>query len=129
MICDTGSMITSRVAGKLLAIAAASLVLAGCFGDQTPAPQETASTVMTLDELQGSDVELVVGETLEIDTQEEDASVYDAMILDSSIAAYQPARDGSQPRIEAVAVGTTDVLLGDPEESADEVSFTLVVTR
>ncbi len=110
-------------------IAAASLVLSGCFGDATPAPQESASTVKTIDELQDSEVQLAVGETLGVDTLGQDSSVYDAMILDGSIAAYQPSRDGTQIRIEAVAAGTTDVLLGDPDESVDEVSFTLTVTK
>ena len=50
-------------------------------------------------------------------------------ILDSSIAEYQPSREGSQIRIKAVASGKTDVLLGDPDGTVDDVSFTLSVTE
>ncbi|WP_404473151.1 hypothetical protein [Microbacterium aerolatum] len=121
-------MTMSRVAGTALAIAA-TLMLTGCFGDTAPDEQEPASIVMTIDELQGSEVQLSVGETLGVDTLGQDSSVYDAMILDASVAAYEPSRDGSQIRIEAVAAGTTDVLLADPDESVDEISFTLTVEK
>lgn len=107
----------------------AALALSGCFGAEVPPEQEPASVVKTIDALQGEEVTLAVGESLGVDTQGEDAGVYDAMILDGSIAAYEPARAGSQIRITALATGTTDVLLGDPDESVDEVSFTLTVTE
>lgn len=121
-------MTLSRAVGAALAIAA-TLMVSGCFGGTTPPEQEPASVVKTIDELQGEEVQLAPGDTLGVDTQGHDAALYDAMILDGSVAAYEPSRDGTQIRIEAVASGTTDVLLGDPDGSVDEVSFTLTVTE
>lgn len=122
-------MITSRSVGTVLIIAA-TLMLTGCFGDTTPPDQEQepATIVKTIEELQGAEVELAPDETLGIDTQGQDPVVYDAMILDGSIASYSPSREGSEIRITAVAPGTTEVLLGDPDGTVDEVSFTLIVT-
>ena len=122
-------MIKSRVAvGTALGIAAL-LMLSGCFGGTPAAEQEPATTVMTLEELQGAEVELAVGETIGVDTQGNDAVLYNAMILDGSIASYGPSRDGTQIRIEGIAPGTTDVLLGDPDGTVEDVSFTLTVTE
>lgn len=104
----------------------ATLMLTGCFADST-SKQEPATVVKTISDLQGKDVQLKKDETLGIDTQGDDAALYDAMILDASIASYQPSRDGSQIRIKAVGPGTTDVLLGDPDDTVDSVSFTLTV--
>lgn len=120
-------MIKSRAVGAAL-IVVATLMLSGCFAESTPPDQRPATTVKTIGELQGAEVELAEGETLGIDTQGQDPAVYDAMILDGSVATYQPSRDGSQIRIEGVAPGTTDVLLGDPDGTVDEISFTLTVT-
>lgn len=119
-------MIKSRAVGAALIVAAA-LMLSGCFAESTP-PEQPPTTVKTIGELQGAEIQLAAGETLGIDTQGQDPAVYDAMILDGSVAAYQPSRDGSQIRIEGVAHGTTDVLLGDPDGTVEEVSFTLTVT-
>jgi hypothetical protein len=118
-------MLKSRAVGTALAISLA-LLLTGCFGEASP-KQDQATIVKTVDELQGQEVELQKGETLGIDVQSRDAVLYDAMILDGSVAEYHPSRDGSQIRIEAVAPGTTDVLLGDPDGTVPEVSFTLSV--
>lgn len=135
-MCHTGPMTLSRALGTALAIAA-TLMISGCFGGTAPSDQESASppeqepatVVKTIEELQGEEVQLAPGETLGVDTQEQDSVLYDAVILDGSIGAYEPSRDGSQIRIEAVAPGTTDVLLGDPDGSVDEVSFILTVTE
>lgn len=106
---------------------AVALTLTGCFAESAP-KEKPATVVKTIDELQGQKVELQKGETLGVDTQGEEAVLYDAMILDGSIAEYQPSREGTQIRIKAVAPGTTDVLLGDPDGSVPEVSFTFTVT-
>lgn len=127
-MCHTVSMTLSRAVGTALAIAA-TLMISGCFGGTAPPEQEPASIVKTIDELQGEDVQLAPGETLGVDTQGKESVLYDALILDGSIAAYGPSRDGSQIRITALAAGTTDVLLGDPDGSVDDVSFTLTVTK
>ncbi|BDZ39261.1 pilus assembly protein N-terminal domain-containing protein [Microbacterium suwonense] len=118
----------SWTAGAVLGIAAI-LTLSGCFGTGTEPKQEPATIVKTIDELQGAKVQLAPGESLGVDTAEQDAVPYAAMILDGSIASYEPSRDGSQIRIIAVAPGTTDVLLGDPDQRVDDVSFTLTVTQ
>lgn len=118
-------MFKSRAVGTALAISLA-LMLTGCFADSS-SEQEPATIVKTLDELQGAKVQLQEGETLGIDVQGGDAVLYDAMILDGSVAEYHPSRDGSEIRIKAVAPGTTDVLLGDPDGTVPEVSFSLSV--
>lgn len=121
-------MIQSRVVGTALAIAV-TLMISGCFADTAPAKQEPASVVKTVEELQGANIQLAPGETLGVDTQGNDSVLYDAMILDGSIASYEPSREGSQIRVKAISAGTTDVLLGDPDGSVDDVSFTLTVEK
>lgn len=118
-------MFKSRAVGTALAIALA-FTLTGCFAEAAP-EQTRATVVKTIDELQGQKIKLQKGESLGVDTQGEEAVIYDAMILDSSIASYEPSRDGSQIRIKAVAPGTTDVLLGDPDQTVPDLSFTLTV--
>lgn len=120
-------MFKSRAVGTALVVVA-TLMLSGCFASATP-DQEPATVVKTVSELQGSEVTLTPGETLGVDTGGASPVLYDAMILDSSIAEYQPSREGSQIRIKAVASGKTDVLLGDPDGTVDDVSFTLSVTE
>lgn len=122
-------MIKSRAVATALAIAA-TLMLAGCFADtKLPSEQDPATTIKTISELQGTDVQLAPGETLGVDTEGADAVLYDAMILDGSIASYEPSKDGSQIRITAIAEGKSDVLLGDPDGSVDDISFTLTVAE
>jgi len=106
----------------------ATLMLAGCFADSSP-QQEPATVVKTITELQGKTVQLKKGETLGVDTEGEQAQLYDAMILDATIASYQPSAEGSQIRITAEGPGTTDVMLGDQDETVDSVSFTLTVSE
>lgn len=118
-------MFKSRAVGTALAITLA-FTLTGCFAEAVP-EQKPATVVKTLNDLQGQKVKLQKGETLGVDTQGANPAIYDAMILDSSIASFKPSRDGSQIRIKAVAPGTTDVLLGDPDQTVSEVSFTLTV--
>ncbi|MGB4778816.1 hypothetical protein [Microbacterium sp.] len=116
--------VTAAAAAGLLALA-----LAGCgSGGAQPAVE---SVTMSTDELQGAEVDLVVGQVLNITTGDLAVDSYTAQVADASIAEFIPgASNGGateNPGIRALAEGETKIVLANTDGGIQDVTFTVDV--
>ncbi|MHA3683360.1 hypothetical protein ACXR2W_03785 [Leucobacter sp. HY1908] len=122
---------------KLSAAAATLLVglaLAGCAGPST-APiggDVIAPVTVAANDLQGDTVDLVVGQTLNIDTGSLAVDSYTGEVSDASVATFEPGRvDGSaefNPGVTALVAGKTTVTLSNEQGGIQPLEFTVVVS-
>jgi hypothetical protein len=121
---------------RILAFAAAAVVatfaLVGCSpagGDDTV----IAPVVKSAEELQGSSVELQVGQGLDITTGDLAEDSYSAEIADPEIVSFSKGgeRDGAtfNPGLMAEAVGETEVTLTNEQGGIQPVEFTVTVVE
>lgn len=127
---------------KLLALAAATafaLVLAGC-GSSSPSENDEpiggdviAPVTMEANELQGAEVDLVVGQVLNINTGDLAVDSYTGEVADPTIAEFTPGKkDGDaefNPGVTARAVGTTEVTMTNEQGGIQPLQFTVTVTE
>lgn len=121
---------------NLRRLAATSLVLAaGIALTACAAGGEPVITPVTVEvgDLQGTTVELVVGQTLDIDTGDLAVDSYSGSVDDAAVAEFVAGReDGSatfNPGVEALAVGSTGVVLSNSDGGIEDVTFTVEVTQ
>lgn len=127
---------------KILVALAAALVafsLSAC-SQQTPstpvsssAPMVIAPIVMNVEDLQGSTIELVVGQALDINTGDLAVDSYSGEVEDPSVAEFIEGRDDGSatfnPGVEALAIGSTGVTLANDDGGIEDVIFTVTVTE
>lgn len=91
-----------------------------------------APVVMKANDLQGATVELVEGQVLDIDTGDLAVDSYTAKIDDPAVAEFvQGKDDGSatfNPGLEALAEGSTEVVLTNAQGGIQPLTFTVDVT-
>lgn len=116
---------------KLLAAAAAitlALGLSACASGPVIAP-----VTVEVGDLQGTTVELITGQVLNINTGSLEVDSYTASVADPSIAEFsQGYTDGSatfNPGFEAKKVGQTEVTLTNEQGGIQSVEFTINVTK
>lgn len=127
---------------KILAAAAAAAVgmaaLAGCAAGSDPAPEPTAiggdviaPVTMGVNDLQGAEVELVVGQVLNIDTESLAVDSYTGEVADPAIAEFAQGRDDGSaeynPGVTALAPGSTEVTLNNEQGGIQALTFTVTV--
>lgn len=104
------------------------LLLAAC----APAEPVIAPVTRDADSLQGSTVELEVGQVLNIDTGDLAVDSYRGEVEDPSIARFTPGReeDGAtfNPGVEGLAEGETTVVLSNSDGGIQDVTFTVEVS-
>ncbi|WP_350348219.1 hypothetical protein ABIQ69_16545 [Agromyces sp. G08B096] len=119
-----------------------ALALAGCTagsgGDATPEPTDgrsdglPAPVVVEIAELEGTTVEVQVGNVIDLTGDDETYTEWTADIADESIVSFTPGRDDGSaqfdPGLEALAVGETDVTL-DNTATGESVAFTVEVVN
>lgn len=131
-----------------MALAAAMLGLSACAGGDTPAPTGTATSSTTaaptpditpviapvtveVGDLQGTTVELTVGQMLNINTGDLAVDSYSGVVADASVARFVAGRDDGSatfnPGVEALAEGTTTVVLSNSDGGIEDVVFTIDV--
>ena len=114
------------------AVAAGALVLAlaACAGPS--GGPVIAPVAMDANDLQGETVELVVGQVLNINTGDLAVDSYSGEVADPSVAKFVPGReDGSatfNPGVEALAPGTTEVVMKNSDGGIQPLTFTVEVT-
>jgi hypothetical protein len=106
--------------------------IAGCSG--SPAPSTVvAPVVRDVDDLQGETVELDVGQVLDINTGDLAVDSYSGVVDDPSIAKFVKGRDEDgatfNPGVEALAAGTTKVVLSNDDGGIQDVTFTVEVSE
>ncbi|MBN9225618.1 MAG: hypothetical protein ABS63_05625 [Microbacterium sp. SCN 70-27] len=99
--------------------------------DSTPAGQVIAPITMPVGDLDGTTVNLVVGQALNIATGDVDVTSFTATVVDPAVAEFTPGRIDSSatfnPGFMARAEGTTTVELHS-STAPDEIAFTIVVS-
>ena len=124
-------------------VVAAAIGLTGCASASTPAATTSASettiggdviapVTMSVNELQGETVDLLVGQVLNINTDSMAVDSYTAEIADEKVARFTQGReDGSatfNPGIEGLAAGETEVVLTNRNGGIQPLRFTVIVT-
>lgn len=92
-----------------------------------------APVTMDVNDLQGATVDLVVGQVLNINTGDLAVESYSGTVADPSVAEFVPGRDDGSatfnPGVEALAVGSTEVVLSNSDGGIQDVTFTVDVTE
>ena len=104
---------------------------AGCSATGGTEPV-IAPVVRDVGDLQGETVELQVGQVLDIDTGDLAVDSYSAVVESPSVATFVQGReDGGttyNPGVEALAEGTTEVVLSNEDDGIQDVTFTVEVS-
>lgn len=123
--------------GKVIALAAAVVLaaaLSACGGGASDGPiggDVIAPVTMSVNELQGADVELLVGQVLNINTDSLAVDSYTGEVADSSVAKFTAGRvDGGaefNPGVTALAEGSTSVTMTNEQGGIQPLEFTVTV--
>ena len=119
------------------ALAGAALGLAGCSGSSTPSGSTSSGSsalppvIADLGSIDGSTVQVPVGNTIDLTGDDKDFTHWTADIADTKVVSFVPGKDDGSaqfnPGLDALATGTTAVTL-DNSASGAHVSFTVEVT-
>lgn len=123
----------------LVAAVALSASLAGCGGAAEPAGggdviggDVIAPVTMSVNELQGETVELVVGQVLNITTESLAVDSYRGEVSDPEVATFTPGKkDGSaefNPGVTALAEGSAEVTMTNEQGGIQSLEFTVRVS-
>lgn len=117
----------------MLAAAAAATLALGLTACAAPNGPVIAPVTVEAGDLQGTTVDLVVGQVLNINTGSLDVDSYTAEVADPSIAEFTQGRDDGSatfnPGFTAKKVGETDVTLTNEQGGIQPVEFTIKVTE
>jgi hypothetical protein len=127
LCCHHDAMSIARPVAAVLIVVA----LAGVAGCASPDPV-VAPVVRDAGDLQGATVELEVGQVLDIDTGDLAVDSYSGVVSDPSVATFTPGREENgatlNPGVEALAEGTTEVVLSNADGGIQDVTFTVEVS-
>lgn len=129
-----------RTAASIAIVAAsAALALAGCVASSgttassaSPSSDEVvAPVIVDLNDVDGTTVEVAVGNTVDLTGDDETYTEWMAEIGDEGVVEFIAGRDDGSaqfnPGLDALAPGETDVTL-DNAETGKTVTFTVEVT-
>ncbi|WP_291036706.1 hypothetical protein [Herbiconiux sp.] len=130
---------------KYIAVAGVVAVVVGLSAcSSTPAGTSSSSeapiggdviTPLTVEanDLQGETVDLVVGQVLNINTGDLATDSYTGEVADTSVASFVKGTSGgsaeTNPGVEALAVGETEVTLTNADGGIQPLTFTVVVAK
>jgi hypothetical protein len=119
----------------LRTFAAAAIVVSAVFSLSACSPTTPVIAPVTVEanDLQGTNVDLVVGQVLNINTGDLAVDSYTAEIADGAILEFTQGReDGSavfNPGFTAKAVGETEVTMTNEQGGIQPLEFTVTVTE
>ena len=133
--CQTDAMTKNKWIA-LVSVLALSTTLAACGSNAAEEPiggDVIAPVTMEANDLQGAEVELLVGQVLNINTGDLAVDSYSGEVADPAVAEFTPGRnDGSaefNPGVTALAVGSTEVTMINDQGGIQPLEFTVVVTE
>lgn len=125
-----------RVAAGVLMAAGLAAGLAACSGgggDEPIGGDVIAPVTMSVNELQGETVDLVVGQVLNINTDSLAVDSYTGEVEDTKVARFVEGKDDGSakfnPGVEALAVGSTGVTMTNEQGGIQPLQFTVNVTE
>ncbi|WP_066039459.1 hypothetical protein [Herbiconiux solani] len=126
-------LFTAAAMVVVVAALSACTTAAGAPAGGAPAGGSVIAPVtMSANSLQGADVDLVVGQMLNVTTGDLAVDSYRGTVADTDVAVFTAGRtDGSavfNPGIQAMAVGTTAVTLTNSNGGIQPLTFTVTVT-
>jgi hypothetical protein len=125
----------------LVAATALTVTLAACSGSSGSGSDEpiggdiVAPVTMEANDLQGAEVDLVVGQVLNIDTGDLAVDSYTGEVADPKVAEFTQGKAGSDgsaefnPGVTALAAGTTEVTMTNEQGGIQPLQFTVVVSE
>jgi hypothetical protein len=106
--------------------------VAGCSASGGTGPV-VAPVVRDVGDLQGETVQLDVGQVLDIDTGDLAVDSYSGVVDDPSVAKFVKGREEGgatyNPGVEALAPGSTKVVLSNDDGGIEDVTFTVEVSE
>lgn len=122
-----------KIAQPLVGLVVAAGTLLALTSCASPSGPVIAPVTRDVGSLQGETVELEVGQVLNIDTGDLAVDSYTGEVEDESVARFVPGReDGGatyNPGVEALAEGSTQVVLSNSDGGIQDVTFTVDVSR
>ena len=120
----------------IVSVLALSTTLAACGSNAAEEPvggDVIAPVTMEANDLQGAEVELLVGQALNINTGDLAVDSYTGEVSDPAVAEFIAGRnDGSaefNPGVTGLAEGTTQVTMINDQGGIQPLEFTVVVTE
>lgn len=121
----------------LAAAAALAVTLSACGGtgnsDDSIGGDVIAPVTMSVNELQGATVDLVVGQVLNINTDSLEVDSYTGEVSDTKVAEFTPGhKDDSaefNPGVTALAPGTAEVTMTNDQGGIQPLEFTVTVSE
>lgn len=128
---------------KWIALAAAAVLaasLSACAGggsnggaDEPIGGDIVAPITMEANDLQGAEVELVVGQVLNINTGDLAVDSYTGEVSDTKVAEFTPGKDDGSaqfnPGVTALAPGSAEVTMTNEQGGIQPLQFTVTVTE
>ncbi|MCX6502312.1 MAG: hypothetical protein NT132_07915 [Microbacterium sp.] len=118
-----------------VAAAAAAFALSACSGSASPGSSPSsviAPVTVSAGDLQGETVDLLMGQTLNINTGDLAVDSYRGTVADAAVATFVEGHDDGSaqfnPGVEALAPGTTTVTMTNTDGGIEPLEFTVVVT-
>ena len=112
------------------AILTVAMSLSSCAQSNTPV---IAPVTMDAGDLQGTAVELVVGQVLNINTGDLAVDSYSGEVADTAVAefvkGYEEGGATYNPGVKALAEGSTEVVLSNSDGGIQDVTFTVDVGK
>lgn len=119
-----------KISYLAIAAVAAAFTLTACASSTGGAPV-IAPVVMDADDLQGTTVDLVIGQVLSINTGSLAVDSYSGEVADSAIAKFVEGNDDGSatfnPGVEALAPGSTEVTMTNEQAGVQPLEFTVTV--
>ncbi|GAC57161.1 hypothetical protein GOHSU_16_01190 [Gordonia hirsuta DSM 44140 = NBRC 16056] len=95
-------------------------------------PQVIAPVTVSVDDLSGATVQLLVGQVLNINTGSVPVDGYRGQIENGAVATFSPGHDDGSarfnPGVVGVTPGSTSVTMTDDQGGGSPVTFTVVVS-
>lgn len=122
----------------LAAAVALAASLSACAGGSASPDDPIGGNVIApvtaeANDLQGEEVELLVGQVLNINTGDLAVDSYSGEVADTRVAEFTPGRAGGSaefnPGVTALAVGSTEVTMTNAQGGIQPLVFTVVVVE
>lgn len=127
------------IKNKWIALGAAAVMavtLSACGSNAAEEPiggDVIAPVTMEANDLQGAEVELLVGQSLNINTGDLAVDSYSGEVSDSKVVEFTPGHDDGSaqfnPGVTGLAAGTSEVTMTNAQGGIQPLQFTVVVSE